>query len=133
MDPVTLIVAALVAGAADGLKNASTSAVKDAYSGLRALLRRRFGGGRDADARAVEGELAVIERDPSADASELSARIRAAGLGQDEELIRAASGLMSQVDPEGARTGKYTVTISGGKGIVVGNQGVVTMNFRDGA
>src|ERR1700722_6846176 len=42
MDPVTLIVAALVAGAAAGLKDTASSAIKDAYNGLRGLVLRRL-------------------------------------------------------------------------------------------
>jgi hypothetical protein len=48
-------------------------------------------------------------------------------------LLRAARALLEQVDPEGARGGKYNVTVTGGKGVVVGDQATVTMNFGDSA
>ena len=38
MDPVSLIVAALVAGVSAGVGDTATTAVKDAYQGLRSLL-----------------------------------------------------------------------------------------------
>jgi hypothetical protein len=38
MDPVTLIVSALVAGAATAAKDTTSNVVKDAYSGLKGLL-----------------------------------------------------------------------------------------------
>jgi hypothetical protein len=38
MDPVTLIVPALVAGAASAAQDTASNAVKDAYSGIKALL-----------------------------------------------------------------------------------------------
>ena len=44
MDPVTLIVTALAAGAVFGLKDTASAAVKDAYAGLKALVKRRFVG-----------------------------------------------------------------------------------------
>jgi hypothetical protein len=41
MDPITLIVAALAAGAALVLKDTASSAARDAYAGLKALVRKR--------------------------------------------------------------------------------------------
>ena len=43
MDPITLIVAALAAGAAVGLKDTTSSAVRDAYAGLKAMVTKRWG------------------------------------------------------------------------------------------
>ena len=48
MDPITLIVSALGAGAALGVTDAASSAVMDAYASLKALVRRRFAGRPDA-------------------------------------------------------------------------------------
>ncbi len=42
MDPISIIVTALVLGAAAGLKPTTEQAVKDAYAGLKALLQRKF-------------------------------------------------------------------------------------------
>jgi hypothetical protein len=44
MDPITLIVTALVAGAALGVQDTASEMVKDAYASLKALVRRRLGG-----------------------------------------------------------------------------------------
>ena len=49
MDPITLIVTALAAGAALGVKDTTSSAVKDAYAGLKALVRKRLAGRPGAD------------------------------------------------------------------------------------
>jgi hypothetical protein len=49
MDPITLIVTALAAGAALGVKDAASSAVKDAYAGLKALVGKRLAGRPDAE------------------------------------------------------------------------------------
>lgn len=44
MDPVTVtIVSALAAGAAAGATDAATSAIKDAYAGLKRLIVDRYG------------------------------------------------------------------------------------------
>ena len=42
MDPVSLIVAALAAGASAGLKDTVAGAVKDAYAAVKRLLSQRY-------------------------------------------------------------------------------------------
>jgi len=49
MDPITLIVTALAAGATLGISDMASSAIKDAYAGLKALVRKRLGGRPEAD------------------------------------------------------------------------------------
>jgi hypothetical protein len=127
MDPISLIIAALAAGAIAGVKDTAGQAVKDAYAGLNGLLRRRFTGNRQAEAA-----LDQSERQPDADQALLAQHLRAAGAGDDEELIRAAQAVLEKADPAGARAGKYNVRITGGKGIVVGDSANVTMTFNDG-
>ncbi len=126
MDPISLIISALVAGAAAGLAETAGSAVKDAYAGLRSLLRRRLAGNRKAEARLEE-----LERRPDADAGPLADHLRMVGADRDRELVEAARAVLQRVDPDGARAGRYDVRISGGKGIVVGDQATVTMNFDE--
>jgi hypothetical protein len=46
MDPVTLIVAALAAGAASALQDNAKESVKAAYARLRGRLTKRFAGRR---------------------------------------------------------------------------------------
>ena len=48
MDPVTLIVTALAAGAASALQDGAAAAVKDAYARLKALVKKRFAGRPEA-------------------------------------------------------------------------------------
>jgi len=127
MDPISLIIAALTAGAVAGVRDTAGAAIKDAYGGLKALIRRRFGGNQEASA-----ELALSERQPAAPTRELARHLRAVGAETDEELIMAAQAVLRLVDPAGVRSGKYDVHISGGKGIVVGDQTNVTMTFSNG-
>lgn len=42
MDPIQLIVTALVAGASNALESTASSAIKDAYSGLKNLIKNRY-------------------------------------------------------------------------------------------
>jgi hypothetical protein len=44
MDPMTLLVSALVGGASEAVKATATAAVKDAYAALKGLLTRKLGG-----------------------------------------------------------------------------------------
>ena len=126
MDPISLIVAAVVAGASTAAGETAGTAVTDAYSGLKELIRRRFGGAQDAEA-----ELEKAEQNPEGDHTQLMDRLQATGADRDEEVLAGAQALLEHVDPDGARAGKYNVKISGGKGIVVGDRSAVTMTFSE--
>lgn len=127
MDPVSLIVAALAAGASTALKDTAGEAIKDAYAGLRSLLKRKLG-----DKQAAQVALDKHEEAPEVWEKPLEAEIKEAGVADDEEVVRAAQEVMKLADPEGAEAGKYNVTISGGKGIVVGDHAHVEMTFENG-
>jgi hypothetical protein len=123
MDPVSIILAALVAGASIGLKDSAANAVKDGYQGLKMLILRRFKDDSDAQA-----QVEAVEQAPGADHTVLRERLQSAGAGADEELVRAARELLERVDPDGARAGKYQVTVTGGKVGAIGDDASVTMN-----
>jgi hypothetical protein len=115
MDPITLIVTALAAGAALGVKDTASSAVKDAYAGLKALITKRFGGRAGA-----ELVLAKHERAPATWQAPLMAELGEVGADSDPDLVAAAQALMNLVDEAGARAGKYTVDVRGAQGVQVG-------------
>ena len=87
MDPISLIIAALAAGAIAGVKDTAGQAVKDAYTGLKALLRRRFAGNRKAEAA-----LDQAERQPESDQALLAQHLRAAGAGQRRGAHQGGTG-----------------------------------------
>jgi hypothetical protein len=128
VDQVAVIVAALAAGAAAGVKDAASSAVKDAYDSLKALVRSRFG----RHGRSADGDLATLEAAPGSDAGPLVEQLRSIGAGADDELVTAARALLEQADPDGAWQRRYSIVISNSKGVVGHNEGTVTMNFADG-
>jgi hypothetical protein len=117
MDPITQIVTALAAGAASGTADAASSAVKDAYAGLKALVAKRLGARPEA-----EVVLARHERAPEVWRAPLIAELAGAGADCDLELVRAARVLMALVDEAGARAGKYTVDVRGAQGVQVGDR-----------
>ena len=128
MEPVTLIVAALAAGAGagvlDALKDDVKEAAKAAYAKLCGLVKKRVSG-------RPHGELALAEYASAPQKWEglLTAELTEAGAAQDDELVRAAKALMELVDGAGAGSGKYTVTVKGSKGVQVGDGNVQVNNF----
>jgi hypothetical protein len=125
MDPITLIVTALAAGAALGLKDAASSAVKDAYASLKALLQKRLAG-RPAGKQLLAGH----QEDPARWEAPLAAELEAAGADADPELVAVAQTLLSLAEKEGFRSAKYTVDISGSYGVQVGDHTVQHNTFR---
>jgi hypothetical protein len=116
MDPITLIVTALAAGAALGLKDTASSAVRDAYAGLNALVTTRLAGRPGA-----EIVLSRYEEAPQTWHAPLVAELDEAGAGDDLDLAAAAQVLMNLVDETGARAGKYTVDVRGAQGVQIGD------------
>ena len=123
MDPVSLVVGALAAG----LSETVTGAVQDAYAGLRdALVRRlRRDKGQDGSAeQAVEAIEAQV-----ADRTTLRATVSTAGLATDEQVLAAAQQVLQAADPAGARVGKYVIDLREAKGVQVGDNPTMTINF----
>jgi|SRR5580704_7625672 hypothetical protein len=112
MDPITLIVAALAAGASagtlDALKDDVKELVKAAYATLRGLARKRV-----EDQPGAELVLAQHETDPQTWEAPLARMLTAGGAAGDANLVEAARALMELVDATGTAAGKYNVTIKG--------------------
>jgi hypothetical protein len=124
MDPISLIVAALAAGATAGVSNTASTAVKDAYTGLRELVRRRLAG-----RAAAEVALAEHESAPEIWRAPLVAELDSAGAGTDEAMVAAAQRVMAIVDEAGTRSGKYVVDLRGAQGVQVGDANFQVNSF----
>ena len=61
MEPVSIIVSAVVAGASAALKDTTGQVVKDAYAGLKRFILDRYGG----------GSVELVEQDPGSQGREL--------------------------------------------------------------
>jgi hypothetical protein len=125
MDPATLIVTALTAGAASALQEDSKDAAKAAYARLRDILKGRFSGRRVGELALAEHEAAPAMWEP-----QLRAELAATGAENDPDLVDAAQALLSLVDPAGARSGKYYVSIRGSQGVQVGDHNTQTNTFN---
>lgn len=126
MDPLSLIVGALGAGAAAGLTDTAAGAVKDAYSSLRDLVRRRFSGRRVAQTALEEHEQA-----PQVWQARLSTELVAVGADTDAQIIAAAQHVMALVDEAGSASGKYLVDLRGAQGVQVGDHNTQTNTFTN--
>src|SRR4051794_23293965 len=124
MDPITLIITALTAGAVAGAQGAATDAIKDGYAGVKALVLRRFQGHPSA-ATALDKH----EAKPEAWRGALEAELVDAHADQDTAVVDAAQRLMALLDAAGTRAGKYQVDVRGAHGVVVGDQGTQTNYF----
>ncbi len=111
MEPISLIIAALVAGAA----KAAGDVAPDAYNGLKALIKGKFAGEPKA-----EMVLEEHETDPKTYEAPLKKKLVEAGADKDEEIIKAAEKLLKQLKPEASESG-IKVNITGDiNGIVAG-------------
>ena len=125
MDPVTLILTALAAGAAAGGQAIAGDAIKDTYAGLKTLIQRKFAGKPKA-----ELALAEHENDPETWQAPLKKALAEEHLDQDQQIIEAAQKVMHLVQPQQAAMGKYNVQITGNvQGFVQGDHQTVHINF----
>jgi hypothetical protein len=128
MDPITLIVAALAAGAVSGaldtVKDGAKAGITAAYAKVRGLVHKRVAGNPGA-----ELTLAEYEADPKTWEAPLTAKLKQVGAADDADLVAAAKALMELVDQAGARAGKYNVTIKDSKGVQVGDGNIQVNRF----
>ena len=59
MEPLSLIVAALLAGAAAAAKDTTSTAIKDGYQGLKVLIERKLAG-QPAAVKALAAAIVVL-------------------------------------------------------------------------
>ena len=118
-----IILAALIAGATAAAKDTATVAVKDAYEGLKTLLKKKFE--KDALAQAM---IDAKPEDIKQAEGLLKTNITEAGIAQDDAIVKAAQTIMKQEDPEGASTGKYD--LRGAQGVQLGDYSTQTNAFN---
>jgi hypothetical protein len=111
MDPVTAaILAVLPALAGDMVK----SGVKDAYEGLKAVIRRKWG-----ESAPISKAITAIEEDPSskAQAAVLEEKVGAVKATEDAEVAQALHQLVEQMKTHGVggeAIAKIQFNMSGG-------------------
>ena len=113
MDPITLILTALVAGTA----KAAGDTAPDAYKGLKALIQKKFASQPKPEADKAAMVLEEHEKDPESYAAPLKKNLVEAGVDQDEEILKAAKELLEQLKPQEAAAGSINIG-QGAKGII---------------
>ncbi|MDI6792515.1 MAG: hypothetical protein QME81_06565 [bacterium] len=119
---------ALALGAAAGLKSIAAQAVKDAYTGLKALILRKYSN-QGNTAQAVEG----LESKPDSNGRRetLKEELIAGKADQDQEVVDQATDLLQKLENglpgvTGGLVGQ--INAAGGKVTVVGgNVGQIIM------
>lgn len=95
MEPISLIVTALVAGAVAAAKDTAEKGVKDTYQGLKTLIKRKFA--NDALAQAmVEAKPEDIKKDEGL----LKDKIVEAGVDKDNEITKLAQDLLDKLQEQ---------------------------------
>ncbi|WP_433521625.1 hypothetical protein ACQPZ2_30570 [Nocardia pseudovaccinii] len=97
MDPVTIIVTAIAAGAAAGFTDTAKQVIADSYSALKGLISGRY---QNVDLRPVEAKP-----DSAAKRASLAEDLTDAGADADDELLTAAQELIHLVRTNNAGTG----------------------------
>jgi hypothetical protein len=132
IESVELVLAALAAGAAAGVGETASTAVRDAYAGLKAHVLKVLHGDVSVPATVVgaveKDSVEVVER---ADwQREIVAALTAADAGSDAELVAAAQRLLELTDSAGSQSGKYQVLVCNNKGVQVGDHNAQTNTFN---
>ena len=111
-----------------GLSDTASGMVKDAYTALKRLVRKRLGGGPEA-----ELVVARHEEAPQTWQAPLEAELTRAGAHGDAELIQAAKAVLDLAERIASGPGKYAVDARGASGVQVMGDGNQQHNmFRPG-
>ena len=124
MDPISLVLAALAAGASAAAKDTASQAIKDAYTGLKTLVLKRL-----AKKPQAEIALAEYEKDEDTWKKPLQKSLVEVGVDQDEAIVRQSQQVLKLVNPQQSAQGKFNVQIGEGKGVVIGDQAHVEQHF----
>jgi hypothetical protein len=118
MDPITIVVTAVAAGAVAATKDVAAQVVKDGYSALKALIVRKFGPKGD-----VAGAVEMVEKKPDSEARQavLREELEIAEATQDVEVVQQAQALLDLLKQHGLSAGlSYQATLTGSGAIAQG-------------
>ena len=123
MEPISLIVAALVAGATAATQETVKTVISDSYQGLKSLIKNKLSKG---------DEIEVIESDGITNYSKdsIAKIINENKLHELPEILESAKNVVELIKNESSMQGVYNTHIQGEiKGLVQGNNNTVTLNF----
>ncbi len=127
MDPLSLILSALAAGATASAQTTASEAVKDSYTALKTLIQKKFAGKPKAEAA-----LADHADDPETYKLPLKKALLQDHLDQDQEVLKEAQRLMTLVhSQQQVGLGKFNVQIAHAQGVIQGDHATQTNNFGE--
>lgn len=134
MDPISLIVGALVAGASSALKDTTNQMVKDAYQALKCLVIQHWKSKMKDDVK-TEDKVGMLfeelERDPESFKKPLERKLNEIMPHPDTTLINQAQKLEKLLKEAGYFPGKYAVaTGSNNQGVQIGDDNTQTNTFN---
>ena len=124
MDPATVILSALSAGAVSAFQDTASAAVKDAYNGLVKLISKKFS--KNTKAKAALGNH---QKKPKGTHKTLKKALMDTKATEDTDILCAAEKLLDLISKQQAAL-NYDLIINGdAQGVIQENKGTVTMNF----
>lgn len=124
---IELILGALVAGATAASQNVAAQAVKDAYDGLKTLLRDRF---RDRPQATVALDQHAL--DPSTWEAPLKKELETSGAEKDPAILAAARRLQDELTSSGVvlASGQNSMAVGNARNVARDNARNVAPEFR---
>ena len=131
MDPVSVLISALVAGASAALTETTQQTIKDAYGGLKRLILRRA-----HSSPLLEEAIGKMEQTPRAEPAQESLRgvVVRDGVQLDEEIVAAALALLRLTGESDSSNTDYRAALHGdgalaqGPGAVAAGAGGVAVD-----
>jgi len=129
MDPISVILSVLAAGALVALQETANQAVKEAYAALKSLIRSKI---KKTPMNELELILSKYEKDSITWEKPLGDLIKKENLDRDQEIVEKANALKKLLVPRGNETkNEINVgSISNSTGFIVGT-GVITNTVNE--
>lgn len=127
MEPLTLIVSTLAAGAAAASKDIIAQAVKDAYNTLKCLILHRV-----ASKTEVRDALEHLEKKPASEARRnvLKEELETAGFSEDESVMKQAQALLDLLKAHGLLSSDTYNAKQTGSGAIAQGSGAMAAGER---
>ncbi len=128
MEPVTTaVIAAVTAGATNGLTEIAKVAISDGYTGLKSLLIRKFG----IESPVIKS-IQDIEEKPSSPGRRqtLDEEIKEANIGNDQEILHAIKTLKKVMERNDIPLNVNIIQVNGTGAIGAVSGGTVTINNK---
>lgn len=131
MDPISTVIAALTAGAVAAGKDTAQTAVKDAYEGLKTLIKHWFAAqGKKEDSDIID--KCDKKLDSKAFQELLREELASLKIEQEPQIIQKSQELLKQTETQDSpTTSKYNAVFQGEvKGAQIGDGNTQTNTFN---